>query len=92
MKMFASYYGCHKVQSALAEFYLSLNKGSMWCYNIIRDNNRSISHLLQLDTITPGPILLTSNLVALKMVNPELILTFKRIEWRKFIDYFWSKY
>ena len=60
----------------------------MWCYNIIGDNEVSISHLLQLYPITSGSILLTNNLVALKRENPEPILTVKIIEWRKFIDYF----
>ena len=60
----------------------------MWCYNILGDNEGSISHLLRLDPITPGSILLTDNLVALKRGNYEPILTTKRIEWRKFIDYF----
>ena len=60
----------------------------MWCYNILGDNNGSISHLLQLDPITPQSVLLTSNLVAQKRENAEPILTAKRIEWRKFIDYF----
>ena len=48
----------------------------MWCYNIIGDNERSISYILQLDTIISGSAVLTYNLVALKR------------EWRKFIDYF----
>ena len=60
----------------------------MWCYNILVDNNRSISHLLQLDPFTRGSILLTDNLNALKRENTESILTVKIIEWRKFIDYF----
>ena len=60
----------------------------MWCYNILGDNEVSISDILQLDTITSGSVLLTTNLVALKRGNPEPILTVKIIEWRKFIDYF----
>ena len=48
----------------------------------------SISHVLQLDTITPGSFLLTYNLVGLKEGNPEPILTVKIIQWRKFVDYF----
>ena len=59
----------------------------MWCYNILRDNNGSISHILQLDTFTPGSVLIKSNLVALKRENPEPISTVKRIEWSKCIDY-----
>ena len=58
----------------------------MWCYNILVDNNRSISHLLQLDHFTRGSILLTDNLNSLKRENTESILTVKIIEWRKFID------
>ena len=60
----------------------------MWCYNILEDNNEIFSHILKLDPITTGSILLTSNLVALKRKNTETILTVKIIEWRKFIDYF----
>ena len=60
----------------------------MWCCNILWDNNGSSSHLLQLSPITPGSVLLTSNLVALKKENPEPILTDKIIEWRKFIDHY----
>ena len=60
----------------------------MWCYNTLEDNEGSISYLLQLDTITTGYVLITNNLVALKGVNPETILTVKRTEWRKFINYF----
>ena len=85
---FSPYPGCHEVQSALAEFFRSLEKGRMWWYNILGDNEGSISYLLQLDPITVGYVLLTDNLFALKRVNPELTLTVKRTEWRKFIDYF----
>ena len=60
----------------------------MWCYNILQDNNGIISHLLQLDLITTGSVLLTSNLVAPKRENPEPILTIKIIKWKKFIEYF----
>ena len=60
----------------------------MWCCNIPWDDNGSISHILQPDNITPGYVLLTSNLVALKRENYEPILIVKRTEWRKFIDYF----
>ena len=59
----------------------------MWCYNILGDNNGSISHLLKLYPIAVGSILLTSNLVALKRENTEPILTVKIIEWIKLIDY-----
>ena len=41
-----------------------------------------------LDTINEGSILLTVKLVALKRGNSDPILTLKRTEWRKFIDYF----
>ena len=60
----------------------------MWCYNIIGDNKGSISHILQLGTITTGYVLLADNIIELKRENPDLILTGKIIEWRKFIDYF----
>ena len=62
----------------------------MWWYNILNIlgyNKGIISHILRLDTITSGSILLNSNLVALKRENSEPILIGKRIEWRKFIDY-----
>ena len=59
----------------------------MWWYNILGDNEGSISHLLRLDPITAGSILLTDNLVALKRETTEPILTVKITEWRKFIDY-----
>ena len=59
----------------------------LWC-NILGNNKGSISYLLWIDPINLGSFLLTTNLVALKQKNPELILTVKRIEWRKFIDYF----
>ena len=88
MKYFSPYPECHKVQSALAEFFRSINKDRMWCYNILGYNNESISHILRLDNITVGSVLLTSNLVAPKRENPEPILTVNRIEWEKFIDYF----
>ena len=58
----------------------------MWWYNILGDNEGSISYLLRLDTITAGSILITPNLVALKRENTEPILTVKRIDCRKFID------
>ena len=60
----------------------------MWCYNILRGDTGSISHILQLNPITPGSVLLTSNIVATNREKPEPILTAKIIEWRKFIDYF----
>ena len=48
----------------------------------------SISHLIQLDHINTGSILLTANLVVMKRENYDPVLTIKIIEWRKFIDYF----
>ena len=60
----------------------------MWWYNILGDNEVIISHILRLDHITVGSILLTDNLVVLKRGNDEPILIVKRTEWKKFIDYF----
>ena len=60
----------------------------MCWYNIIGYNEGSMSHLLRLDPITAGAILLTVNLVALKRENCEHVLIVKRTEWRKSIDYF----
>ena len=60
----------------------------MWWYNILGDNDRSISHISRIDPITVGSILLTVKLVALKRGNYEPILTVKITEWRRFIDYF----
>ena len=59
----------------------------MWWYNILGDNEGSISHLLRLDPITAGSILLTIKIVAPKRGNSEPILVVKRTEWRKFIDF-----
>ena len=66
MKIILSYPGCHEVRSALVEFFQSLDKGRMWWCNILGDNEGSISHVLQIDPIDSGSILLTHNLVALK--------------------------
>ena len=52
----------------------------MWWYNIIGDNRGRISHLLQLDLINPGSILITAKPVALKRENTEPTLTVKIIE------------
>ena len=60
----------------------------MWWYNILGYNEVSISYILRLDTITIGYILLTTKLVALKGEHYDPIITVKRTEWRKFIDYF----
>ena len=60
----------------------------MWWYNILGDNNGSISHISQLDPFTTGYFLVDDNIVALKRENYDPILTVKIIEWRKFIDHF----
>ena len=60
----------------------------MWWYNILGNNEGSISDLLQLDPITAGSVLLSANLVALKREKPLTILTVIIIERTKFIDYF----
>ena len=59
----------------------------MWWYNIIGDNEVSISGLLMVCP-TAGYALLTANLVALKREHSDPILTFFKTEWRKFIGYF----
>ena len=87
-KIISPYSGCHKVWSALSEYFWSLNKGRMWWYNILGDNDGGLSHNLQFDRITAGSIWLTVKLVAPKRENYEPIWTFKQTEWRKFIDYF----
>ena len=88
MNFLKSYPGCHKVQSSLAKISRSHDKGRMWWYNLLGDNKGSISDLLRLDPITAGYFLLINNLIAIKRGNHEPILTVKRTEWRKFIDYF----
>ena len=60
----------------------------MWWHNIFWDNKGSISHILQPDPNSPGSVLLTDKLVAMKRENPNPILTVKRTERRKFIDSF----
>ena len=45
---------------------------------MLGNNKRSISHILQLDPITEGYVLLTANLVSLKKGNYETILIMKR--------------
>ena len=70
------------------DFLQSLNKGGMWCYNILEDTEGSISYILWFDPINAGSFLLTYNFVFLKKGNHEPISTGKIIEWRKFIDYF----
>ena len=61
----------------LAGFLQSLDKGRIRWYNIIGDNEGSISHLLQIDPITVGCILLTDAIIYLKRGNnyPILIVT-----------------
>ena len=60
----------------------------MWWYNILGDDEGSISHLLRLDPISTESNLLTVKLVALKRGNYDPNLTVKRNEWRRFIEYF----
>ena len=60
----------------------------MQYYNILGDNEVSISDLLWLDTITLGQFRISTNIVALKRGNHEPILTVKSTEWRKLIDSF----
>ena len=60
----------------------------MWWYNILGDNEVIISHILRIYPITPGYILLTVKVFALKRINHEPILTVKITEWRKCVDYF----
>ena len=60
----------------------------MWCYNILGDNEGIISDILPLDPIASGCVLLADDLVVLKRVNNEPILTVKRTELSKFNDYF----
>ena len=60
----------------------------MWWYNILGDNGGSILHILRLDPIAAGSILVTANLIAPKRGNSDPILIVKRNEWRNFIDYF----
>ena len=45
----------------------------MWWYNILGDDEGSISHLLRIGTITVGYILLTASPVSLKRENHEPI-------------------
>ena len=66
MEKKSPYPGCHEVRGELSEFFQSLDKGRMWWKIILGDNEGSISHILWLDPITAGSILLTAKLVALK--------------------------
>ena len=67
----------------------------MWWYNILGDNKGIISDIVRLDPITSGSDVITANLLALKRVNYEHILTVKITEWRKLIGWFglntWTK-
>ena len=63
------------------------HKGRIWCFNILGDNERSISHILRIDIITVGYILLTTNLVVIKRENSKPIFIAKKTELRLFIDY-----
>ena len=54
-------------------FFQNIDNGGMYWYNILGDNEGSISHILWLDPITEGSNLLTDNLVALKRENSEPI-------------------
>ena len=65
MNMFSPYTGCHEFRSVLSDCW-SLNKGSLWWYSILGDNEGIISHLLRIYPITSGSILLTIKIVALK--------------------------
>ena len=58
----------------------------LW-YNILGDNKGSISHILPLDPITEGYILLAVKLFSLRRINYKPILIVKRNEWSKSIDY-----
>ena len=62
--------------------------GRMWWYNILGNNQVSISDILRIDLITAAYVLLTANLLVPKMKNTDPILTVKRTEWGKSIDYF----
>ena len=60
----------------------------MWCYIILGDNKGSISYILCIDPIVSESVLFTDKLVSLKMENTEPVLTLKRTEWKKSINYF----
>ena len=57
-------------------------------YNILRDNEGSISNILRLDSITVGYILIAVKLVTRKRVNYEPILAVIRTERRQLVYYF----
>ena len=60
----------------------------MWWYNVLAVNKVSILHLLWFARNTAVSILLTSKIVALRRENSDPILTVKRTEWRKSLEYF----
>ena len=60
----------------------------MWWYNIIENNEGSISHILWIDPIAVESILLTAKDFATKRENYDPILIVKITEWRKFVDCF----
>ena len=70
--MFSSYPGCHEIRNALADFFQSLDKGRMWCYNILGDNEGKISHIYGLILLLKG--------IFYSRGNFETILIVKRIE------------
>ena len=51
----------------------------MWWYNILGDIEGSISHILGIDPITEGPVLITYNILASKRENSDPVLIVKRI-------------
>ena len=55
---------------------------------VLRDKDKSILHILRIDPINEVSILITADLIYLKMENPYPILTVETIECGKFIDYF----
>ena len=87
MNFFRHILGDTKFEFHFQNFFQIFYKGRVWWQNILGNNKGRISHLLLLDPITEGSILLTVKIVALKRGNSETILTVKRAEWRKFIEY-----
>ena len=79
--MFSPYPMWHKVWSALAEYFWSLERGRIWCYNILGNNKGSISCILWIDHISAGSILLTIKLVAPERENTESIVNIKSCYW-----------
>ena len=77
-----------QILKCTCNFFPKSQQGYNEWYNIIRYNKGSISTILQIDTIAACCVLLTDNLVALKIENHEPILAVIITEWRKLIDYF----